>query len=146
DHDGRRIGVAANEGWHDRGIHHAQARCPVDLEPGVDYCQRIVSHFARADWMVQRFRSGPYEISDLLVGPNLLSRQIFLAPVRVEGCRPGDVTDSLDPFDQAAEVRIVGQVFGLNNGMSQRVRRSQGNVASAARVEQTRGEREATAG
>jgi len=53
DHDGRRIGIAADQGRHDRGVDDAQAFRSVHFQLRIDYCDGIVdAYFAGADRVI----------------------------------------------------------------------------------------------
>ena len=52
DHDGRCIGIAADQGRHHRRIDDAQAVEAVDFQTGVDHGHRVAAHFDGADRVI----------------------------------------------------------------------------------------------
>ena len=70
DHDGGRVGVAADQGRHHRGVDHAQALDAAHAAAAVDHRHRIVvrAHLAGADRVVDRLALGADPLLDLGVG------------------------------------------------------------------------------
>jgi len=68
DHDGRRIGVAADQGRHDRGIDHAQALDAMHLQLRIDHGHRIGPHLAGADRVIDRIDPRAQDGADVVVG------------------------------------------------------------------------------
>src|SRR3954449_988541 len=59
DHDGRRVGVAADQGRHHGGIDHAQAFDAVDLQFRIDHGHRVVdAHLGCADRVINGVDTG----------------------------------------------------------------------------------------
>ena len=61
----RRVGVAADDGRHDRGVDDAQALDAAHGKALVDHRHRIVAHLAGADRMVLGLRGGANEVRKL---------------------------------------------------------------------------------
>src|SRR5258706_7100276 len=68
DHDGRRIGVAADQGRHDRGIDDAQAFNATDFQLGIDHRHRVDAHLAGADRMIDGIDALAQHLADIGVG------------------------------------------------------------------------------
>jgi hypothetical protein len=62
DHDGRGVGVAADQGRHDRGVDHAQSLDAAHLELGVDHGVWVGAHAAGADRVVDGLGLGADEV------------------------------------------------------------------------------------
>lgn len=56
DHNAGGVGVPADNGWHHRGIGHAQPLNADHAQLGIDDGQRIAAHLAGANGMIDRFR------------------------------------------------------------------------------------------
>ena len=86
DHDGRCIGVAADQGRHDRGVNDAQAFEPVNPEFWIDHRQGIANaHLAGADRVIHGIDAGAQQCTDVVVVRTLSVNRSFFSKARSAG-------------------------------------------------------------
>ena len=68
DHDGGRIGVAADQGRHDRCIDNTQPIQAVHAQLRVDHGHLVLAHAAGADGVIDGIGALPQDGADVVVG------------------------------------------------------------------------------
>ena len=141
DHDRGRVGVAAGDRRHDRGVADPQPLDAADLEVGADDRELVDAHPAGADAVVDR--RGPVEdrVAQLLALEVRAGVDLLLD--RAAERRAGhDLAHHLRALGEHLEVGGVGEVLEVDQRRRRRVGRREPQRAAAARVDQRRQHRE----
>ena len=136
DHDRGRVGVAAGDRRHDRGVADPQPLDAPDLEVGADHRQLVDAHPAGADAVVDRRRPVEDRVAQLLArcrpAPGWISS--LTAP---PNAAPAMISRTIsDPSASTVEVVGVGEVLEVDQRRRRRVGAGQPQRAAAARVDQ----------
>ena len=143
DHDRRRIGVAAHDGRHDRGIDHPQSLDSVHLQAGIDDRHGVVAHLAGAGRVPGGGGRTPHEGFEIRVASEVRSRCHLLAPDVVEGFRVENLEVPAYSGDGAAHIVGMAQVVGVDDRPVKRIGRGQRDRTAAERTIDIGGERDA---
>src|SRR5258707_10233544 len=136
DHDGRRIGVAADQGRHDRGIDDAQAFNATDFQLGIDHRHRVDAHLAGADRMIDGVDALAKNLPDILVGFDAL-RVHVRGLQRLECRRVKQPFCHLETSHHGIDVGILAEEVRIDRRRSKRIGALQPDAAAALWPQQT---------
>ncbi len=136
DHDGRRIGVAADQGRHDRGIDHAQALEPVNLQLRIDHGHRVVdAHLAGADRVIDGVDVLAQGFPDIGIALDACGEDIGGLQRLQRGCVKQPFRH-LEAGDHGIEVGFLAQEIWIDRGRGERIGALQPDAAMALRAQQ----------
>src|SRR6185312_593824 len=133
DHDGGRVGVAADDIRHDRGVRNSQARDATHLEPRIEHRHLVAvrSHLAGAHRMEQRRCVPERIIAQFSIGRDAGTGHDLLAEIGLEGRRRQDLPRRLDAVHQHRDVLFVVEEIWNHFGPHARVARCELHRAAA---------------
>src|SRR5579871_2397540 len=143
-HDRRRVGVAADERRHDRGIDHAQSFDPAHAQFGINHRVAVDAHLAGADRVIDRVGAAAQHVANLFVGLGAAADQILAAHAR-ERRRLKNSFGEAKAFDHGVEVAAIVVEFRIDQRRRRRIGALQGDKAAAFRPQQADMAREAVA-
>ena len=131
DHDGGRVGVAADDHGHDRCIGDPEPGDAVDPEPFVHHRHRVRAHAAGANGMEGRHRVGTEPRRELFVALQVVTGRQLAAAIGVEGRLRDDVADHANARNGRPAIGFVLQIVGLDQRRRGRIGRAQPDPAPA---------------
>src|SRR6266403_71597 len=130
DHEGWRIGVAADQGRHDRGIDDAQAFNASDFQLRIDPRSRIDAHLAGADRVIDGIHTLAQNLPDIFVGFDALREQVR-ALQRFERGRVKQPPRRLETGHHGINVGIFAEEVRIDRRRSKRIGALQPDPAAA---------------
>src|SRR5258708_9238293 len=130
DHDGWRIGVAADQGRHDRGIDDAQAFNASDFQLRIDHRYRIDAHLAGADRVIDGIDTLAQHFSNILVGFDAF-REHVRALQRLERGRVKQTPGHLETSHHGIDIGILAEEVRVDRRRSKRIGALQPDSAAA---------------
>jgi hypothetical protein len=148
DHDRGRVGVAAGQARHHRGVDHAQAVHAAHAQLAVHHRAIVAAHAAGADRVIDGFRLAPDEVGVLGIGADPALGEYRRAAERRERRLVEDLARQPRGLDHHLQVVAfrVAQVIGVDRDRLCRVGRVQAQPAAAARMQVAGVHRVAVAG
>src|SRR5215472_4550051 len=107
DHDRGRVGVAAWNLRHDRGVGDAQSLDPVDAQPRIDHRIDLAAHPAGADRVQIGDPAHPDLLDHLLVALTLRAGDYLLADKRLQRRLRGDLAAQPRAIDERLKVVVA---------------------------------------
>src|SRR5258705_8230901 len=130
DHDGWRIGVAADQGRHHRGIDDAQAFNAADLQLWIDHRHRIDAHLAGADRVIHGIDALAQNFPDLVVGFDALG-ECVRGLQRLERGRVEQPPGRLEACDHDIDIGLFAEEIWIDRRRSKRIGALQPDAAAA---------------
>ena len=134
DHDRRCVGIAADDGRHDRGIDHTQAFEPLQPQPRIDDRHVVRSHLASADRVIQRVRPRADVLAQFFVAETGIGIDIPF-PVWLQGRGLEYLPRQFHAGEQRVLVAPVGEETRVDARLFKRVGVRQADLAARMRAQ-----------
>jgi hypothetical protein len=121
DHDGRRVGMAADDARHHRGVHHPQPIQAADAKLTIHHRGDVTAHAACSNRVVRGLGVFPDERRQLRIIDLARPGRHGRADVRAQRGRVAQPLGDAQTGDKIVQVRLGGEVAGVDNRRFRRV-------------------------